>query len=475
MSRYPGRHGPETACTLDTLSNRPYSCPVGSFESKVSTSRRVAALAGLLLIALASCSPTQPNRLKPTSQPSSAPVPPASPQPALFSPPSALTQALDNLMAQTPSGCLLVESVDSVLYEANSEDVIEPASIMKVITAAAAFDILGPNNRYRTEVRAAANPVDGIIRGNLWLVGGGDPVLATDERVALSTRPQPHTSLDTLADRVAAAGIREIEGRVVGDESRYDSIRYVRSWPRRFITAGEIGPLSALTVNDGFSTAGHPGVAFTDPPADAGAIFKQLLEARGVRVQGGLAGGAAAAGSVRLASIESAEISEIVSAMLRDSDNGTAEMLVKEMGLREYGRGSTAAGVKAMEQALSREGTLTSGIKLADGSGLSPTNRLSCRLLTSVLADAPESVRRGLPIAGQTGTLSRRFVGTPVEGKLKAKTGSLEGVASLAGYAINTTDRTLTFAYMANGLPAALSARTLQNALAAALVNDGTP
>lgn len=432
----------------------------------------MAALAGLLLIALASCSPTQPDGSKSTNQPSSAP---AAPVPSAQPTRPALTQALDNLMARTPSACLLVETDGSVVYEANSEAVIEPASTMKVLTAAAAFDILGPNNRFQTEVRAGANPVDGIIRGDLWLVGGGDPVLATEQRVVQFTRPQPYTSLDTLADRVAAAGIRQIEGRVVGDESRYDSIRYVQSWPRRFITSGEIGPLSALTVNDGFSTAGHPGVAFTNPPAGAGAIFQQLLEARGVRVQGGGGVGTAAAGSIRLASIESAEIGEIVSAMLRDSDNGTAEMLVKEMGLRAYGKGSTAAGVKAMGQAFSNGGALNSGIKLVDGSGLSPTNRLSCRLLTSVLAGAPESVRSGLPIAGRTGTLSRRFLDTPIEGKLRAKTGSLDGVASLAGYAINTTDQTLTFAYMANRIPEALSAQTLQDALAAALVNDGAP
>lgn len=361
-----------------------------------------------------------------------------------------------------------------LLYESNSEAAVEPASVLKILTAVAATDLLGSEMRFETVVSAGAQPVNGIVRGDLWLVGGGDPTLATEERVALLTRTQPHTSLDALADRVAAAGVREVEGRVIGDESRYDRVRYIPSWPNRFIVDGEIGPLSALTLNDGFSTSGHPGIAFADPPADAGAIFKQLLEARGVQVRGGVDGGAAPGALVQLASIESAEITEIVSAMLRDSDNGTAEMLVKEIGLRRYGKGSTASGIKAIAQSLASKGTPTTGIKIADGSGLSPANRLSCRALTTVLMDAPESVRSGLPTAGQTGTLSRRFVGTSVAGKLKAKTGSLDGVASLAGYAVNTTDQTLTFAYLANGLPAALSARTLQDALATALVNEGT-
>src|SRR3546814_12354737 len=103
-------------------------------------------------------------------------------------------------------------------------------------------------------------------------------------------------SLDVLADRVVAAGVRRVEGRVVGDESRYDAERYVDTWPDRLIADGEVGPLSALTVNDGFLIWGHPGVPFDDPPTDAAVVFAELLAARGVSFPAPAAAGPAAIG-----------------------------------------------------------------------------------------------------------------------------------------------------------------------------------
>ena len=94
-----------------------------------------------------------------------------------------------------------------------------------------------------------------MITGDVWLVGGGDPLLATQDYVHTFRRPpEPVTSLEALADGVVAAGVTQITGRVVGDESRYDTQRYVASWPARYIRAPEIGPMSALSVNDGFMT-----------------------------------------------------------------------------------------------------------------------------------------------------------------------------------------------------------------------------
>ena len=385
-----------------------------------------------------------------------------------------LTNALDRLWARTPRGCIVVEAAGSVLYEAGDGAAAEPASAIKILTASAALEALGESARFRTSVTAGARPIGGTIEGDLWLIGGGDPVLATNAWAANYTRRQPHTSLDELADLVAAAGVRLVEGSVVGDESRYDGLRYVEAWPNRFIVDGEIGPLSALTVNDGFSTWGHPGVPFKNPPADAAAIFKGLLEDRGIRVAGGSIGGRAIRNAVEVASVRSTDLTSIASAMLRDSDNGTAEMLIKEIGLRRSGTGSTSAGTEAVTKALSEKSYPVDGAQLSDGSGLSPLNRVSCRLLTSILRDAPPALTSGLPVAGQTGTLSRRFIGTSAAGKLRAKTGSLEGVAALAGYADNRAGQTLTFAYLANGLPKAVTARSLQDYLGSALVADTT-
>src|SRR3546814_6396768 len=124
--------------------------------------------------------------------------------------------------------------VCSADLEANDEATVVPASLTKLLTAAAALEGLGADARLRTEVRAAAPPVDGVVAGDLWLVGGGDPVLGTDVWASqMDSSPPPHTSLDVLADRVVAAGVRRVEGRVVGDESCYDAERYVDTWPAR--------------------------------------------------------------------------------------------------------------------------------------------------------------------------------------------------------------------------------------------------
>ncbi|HSH22776.1 MAG TPA: D-alanyl-D-alanine carboxypeptidase, partial [Acidimicrobiales bacterium] len=140
-----------------------------------------------------------------------------------------LTQALQKIADSTPaSACLLVTEGAHVLFERSADQPLMPASGMKLVTAAAALERLGPDERLRTEVVAVAAPTAGVIDGDLWLVGGGDPVLGTGPWAASFIRqPQLHTSLEELADRVVDAGVTEVRGRVVGDDSRYDRQRQV--------------------------------------------------------------------------------------------------------------------------------------------------------------------------------------------------------------------------------------------------------
>lgn len=393
-------------------------------------------------------------------------------RPAVEAPPH-LIEALDAVWRGSTRGCLTVSSGHRVVYEASAEASHAPASVTKLFTATAALEVLGADYRLRTSVRAGARPLEGVISGDLWLVGGGDPVLGTDRWAAqLPARPPLYTSLDQLADRLVRAGVRRVAGRVVGDESRYDTDRYVDTWPRRLIADGEAGPLSALTVNDGFRVWGHPGVAFEDPPADAASVFAELLSARGVVVEGGSAAGAAARSSVEIAAVESATVGELTHAMLRDSDNGTAELLVKELGVRQLGEGSTAAGVRAVATVMGRIGVPLNGVAVADGSGLSDAARATCRSVLAVLTARSADLAPRLALAGVDGTLAHRLVGTPAAGRVRAKTGSLEGVSAIAGYAENAGGTTLAFVYIVTGLPPGSSARLLQDALATALVDN---
>ena len=380
-----------------------------------------------------------------------------------------------SLTRQPSSSCLMVLHGDDVVFERNPDVAVTPASAMKLLTATALLERLDADERLRTPVLAAAAPVGGVVEGDLHLVGGGDPVLGTVDWAAhFERQPRLFTSIESLADRIVAAGVREIRGRVVGDDARYDRERYVASWPARYRGNNVSGPLSALSVNDGFAVwerRGAADVPWDDPPRDAAAVLTTLLRARGVVVAGEPAAGAAPPGAVELAAVESPTVGRLVEAMLQDSDNGTAELLVKELGVRMRGQGTTAAGAAVVAETLARLGLPMRDVDVRDGSGLDRGNRITCRLLAALLRDADRRgpIVDGLPVAAQTGTLADRFLATPVAGRLRAKTGSLGGVASLAGYA-DAPGGVLTFVQVLNGIGSQRDALRVQDSLGAALV-----
>jgi serine-type D-Ala-D-Ala carboxypeptidase/endopeptidase (penicillin-binding protein 4) len=319
---------------------------------------------------------------------------------------------------------------------------------------------LGPDHRFRTAVLAGAEVLDGVLVGDLAMVGGGDPVLHSADYVARYPRqPRLHTDLGALADAVTAAGLRRVEGAVVGDERRYDRERYVASWPGRYISQNQSGPLSALSVNDGFAryptSPEDPGplVPAADPAANAAAVLTRLLRERGIEVAGEARSGDAPDGASELASIESPPVVDIVRQLLAESDNETGELLLKELGLLRGGQGSTGAGATALDAVLRDAGIAVDAAVMADGSGLSLENRVTCRLLIELLArpDTGPAMVDALAVAAQTGTLADRFGGSDLDGRLRGKTGSLNSVAALAGV-VEDDDGTLTFAYVANGI-----------------------
>jgi len=340
-----------------------------------------------------------------------------------------------------------------------------PASTLKLLTTATALAQLGPEVTFRTELKPAAAPIDGAV-GDLYMVGGGDPLLSTADfsvDAGYLGQPRRSTSIEALADKVAAAGVRRI-GRIVGDESRYDSQRLVPSWNPRYISDFEISPISALVVNKAF-TSSNPAAVAVSPPSHAAGVLAVLLRARGITVGESVAGKAPAGLSV-LASIDSAPLRDVVAEVLQNSDNLAAEMLLKELGSRPGTPGTTAAGLAAVAAHLGEiAGPGAPGLATVDGSGLDRSDRLTCSLLQGVLGQAGPSgpLTMGLPVAGRNGTLFRRFVGTSAAGKVRAKTGSLEGVAALAGFATAKDGRTLTFSLLANDLPNASTGSAMQD------------
>lgn len=374
----------------------------------------------------------------------------------------ALLTGLNGVVALSPpETCLRVDVGGIPVFSHASDLPLIPASTQKLVTAAVALDVLGPDHRFHTPA-VSAPPVAGVVNGDLTLVGSGDPLLTTVVYAFVRRigADQPVTSLDSLADRVAASGVKRITGRVLGDESRYDSSRAVPTWPARYVEQNQVGPLSALAVNDGYrldprgKDEDPVRVRSGDPAADAASTFTDLLRSRGVIVDGGPASGRATAGAVEIAAVDSAPLSKVVRQMLEQSDNDTAELLARELGVVKGGAGTTAAGASVIEQRATELGLITEATQVVDGSGLDRGNRATCDELMAVLnagGGSSGAIATSLPIAGRTGTLKGRFGGTAAQDRLRAKTGSLNDVTALAGYVSMTDGQTATFAYIANG------------------------
>ncbi len=189
--------------------------------------------------------------------------------------------------------------------------------------------------------------------------------------------------------------------------------------------------------------------------------FVRLLRDRGVQVFNGSESGPALPDLPVIASVASPPLGDIVADMLTRSDNDTAEMLVKEIGRASGNGGTTAAGLGVLASSLEDWGVSTDGVDLVDGSGLSATNRLTCDTLIGVLQHLRDSsALAGLPVAGRTGTLAGDLLGTAVEGRLVAKTGTLGNfpldadppeVKALAGYLPVDNGETISFAIVLNG------------------------
>jgi D-alanyl-D-alanine carboxypeptidase/D-alanyl-D-alanine-endopeptidase (penicillin-binding protein 4) len=348
------------------------------------------------------------------------------------------------------TSCLSVSVDGQAVVTHNPGVPVVPASTLKVVIAAVALDVLGPGYQFTTSVNGVIG-ADGVVDGDLTLLGGGDPLLSTDwwPTSGLQSEPPINTTrLEDLADAIVAAGVTRVNGRVVGDASRYDDERFPPSWGDD-IRVVEAGPLAALLVNDGRGAVSDE--VADDPALGAAQALVSLLRDRGVRVAGGAASATMPFGDA-IASVQSKPLSAVVEEMLTTSDDDTAEMLLKEIGLEVSGVGSRTVGIEAVMGKLQEWGVPIDGVLLVDGSGLSRDDRLTCQALVGVLerGDVDDVLGSALPVAAVSGTLKDLFKGTVVEGRLHAKTGTLTGVKSLAGYLPVEGGGTIEFALVQN-------------------------
>jgi len=365
------------------------------------------------------------------------------------------------------SGAIVLDPADmKVLLDVDASRPMVPGSVVKLTTAVSALTYLGPQTRIATTVVAT----DGR---QITLVGGGDATLSLRGGVAGGA------SLADLATQVAA----QVQAGPVDlryDDSLFTGPRLGPQWGRDYPAVGVAAPVTALMVDQGRV---RPGAIsrVQDPARDAARKFRRLLQANGVKVTS-LARGTAPAGATEIARVESALVASLVERMLTDSDNDLAEALAHLAGAAGGFKASFAGGAKAGTKALADLGIDAVGLKLADGSGVSTANRISASTLAGVLATvargtAPDlaPIASGLPVAGFTGTLADRFTGPDeaAAGYVRAKTGTLTGVTSLAGMVPDASGRMLVFALLANGIPSIDRARALGDDFAAGLASCG--
>jgi D-alanyl-D-alanine carboxypeptidase/D-alanyl-D-alanine-endopeptidase (penicillin-binding protein 4) len=331
-----------------------------------------------------------------------------------------------------PTSCAAVAVDGITVTEVNADVSVIPASNQKLFVAIAALEILGPEFRFTTSV-AVPPAEDGVVDGDIYLIGGGDPVL-TSEDYPIEDDPQPvvnATPFDALADGLVDAGITRIRGTVIGDGTRYDDEWVIDEWADG-VAFNEAGPYDSLLANDA-RVRGRSGLQ-DDPNEGAAREFVRLLNDRGIRVDNGWGSGIASTLVPVIATVDSEPLSAIVEEMLLTSDNNTAELLLKEIGFAASGEGTRAAGLNAMTQTVEVLGVEMEGVAFRDGSGLSDQNRATCAaLLDAVQLGRGTSIDAALPVAAETGTLADEFTTTDMAGRLRGKTGTLTGVKALAG------------------------------------------
>ncbi|MEV6368660.1 D-alanyl-D-alanine carboxypeptidase/D-alanyl-D-alanine-endopeptidase [Micromonospora musae] len=408
--------------------------------------------------------------------------------------PDGVRAALDPLVGAAVLGDRVNVSVaDAVtgqsLFGRGADDGTVPASVTKLVTGVTVLAARGPGYRIPTRAVAGANP------GEVVIVGGGDPTLAVDKNGFYPGAAR----LDDLARQVEQALGGAKPTKVIIDGSLYSGPGLEPGWDEDIPTGGYGSPITAL-MTDGarrdvpqakrdHEAGNHAAERVSEPDLTAGRAFARLFGLPNSAVSRGtapVAGGDATAGAPgsELGKVESMPLVRLVDIMITDSDNIIAEALARQVALARDKPGSFVGAGAAMDEVAGELGLPADELSLADGSGLSRTNRISPSLLTDLITLAgngsrPElaAIFGGLPVAAWSGTLGDRYetVGTEAgAGVVRAKTGTLSSVNAIAGLVTTKDGRLLTFAVLTDRVPGGSDpARVALDRIAATLASCG--
>jgi D-alanyl-D-alanine carboxypeptidase/D-alanyl-D-alanine-endopeptidase (penicillin-binding protein 4) len=392
------------------------------------------------------------------------------------------------------------------LYAENPDLLLKPASTMKLMTTALALEKFGPDHTFRTQVLT-----DGVSNGvanNLYLHGGGDPTLSLRFW-------QGESPMDALATQIAGAGVKQVRGDVIADESAFTTERIPYGWKSSYLMSAYAAPVSALSLNENIvwivarpengkavveldppSTAipvtstvrlsggrggrisahrtNDGGIAVNgtigassgprryslvvqEPPTYAAGALVASLQKAGIQVTGSIKSGVTPAGADQIAEVHSLPLANIVSYMNRESINHFAELLFRDASRADNRQGSSAAGLQELRGLLtSKAGARPGDVRVVDGSGLSEADSLTARAMVQLLSYAHRApwssvFHASMPVAGESELLQRRMRYTPAQGNLHAKTGTTNTVSALAGYVTALNGEVIAFAFIYNG------------------------
>jgi serine-type D-Ala-D-Ala carboxypeptidase/endopeptidase (penicillin-binding protein 4) len=515
---------------------------------------RITGLFAVAVVALSVLALTQaPQRTAPLPAEAQGAPAPAAAAPAAAAPAEPAVMELRAALAGLVNGdarrdeawSILAVSLDrgDTLFAWSPDAALTPASNMKLLTTAAALEYLGPDHRFVTYVLADGPIRDGVLEGNLYLYGTGDPTLGT----RFAERPAP--ALVALADTLELLGVREIRGDIVGDGTYFAGDGSGAGWQPDYMNAWYATPAGALSVHENLvriqvsgGEAGHPpelsyipggegvwvrndavsggggrarvvrsdyggpilvtgrvgsgtsthDVSVSDPPMYAAALFRDVLADRGVVLHGEtrtiedatespITGRRVFAPSMEspesrlrvLAEHNSGPLIGILEVINHRSHNFYSEQVLRAIGRAAGGDGSAEAGGKAITDLMAHRGVDITGVRVADGSGLSPLNRASASSFIALLQyvqDSPhaELFMTTLPVAAETPRF-RRMGGTPAAGNLRAKTGTIQNVSALSGYVRAANGERIAFSIIGNDLRSVAQGKHVENTIGARL------
>ena len=431
--------------------------------------------------------PSSPPPTEAATDPPAAPppadtaAPPPSPAPAE----QRITRRLARLLARTrvsgDVGIAVLNDQGDPVFGSSAARPMLPASTQKLPVAAAALARLGPDFRFVTTVRGTALPqANGVLNGDLVIVGGGDPTLVAPDYARLNP-DRPSTSLRSLARRIKRAGIKRVTGRIVGDPTIFADEPVAAGWLPRYFDGLDATRISGLTVDKGrrlYRSGGSlRAVPAQDPAQQTARSLRKLLADQGVKVAGGaVAVRQSLPTASEIAKVTSPPLDEVLQYMVQRSDNHLADTVFRTLGAVE-GDSTWIGSAGVVAKTLAPLELDWSGVVLADGSGLSRANRVSPQFLAELQSRMWRSNLQAqwhplLAVSAHSGTLRYRFRDTVAARRVYGKTGSLRDVGALTGTVVGPAGRDLHFTMTGNRLRSTSDMRTLTDRAVVVLAEE---